>query len=219
MWQKAHPIGLRVGIIKSWPSEWFGKTKKQAADFFVEDLKIRAFVDNYFGRTGIAKLIIRKTDKEAELIIFSSKVGVIMGKDGEKIKAFEQKLEKKFHKPFKIMVKAVKKPELSAKIMAEYAATQIESRMPFRRVAKQIVQKVMEKGAIGVKVQVGGRLGGVDIARREKFSDGRVPLQTLRSDIDYHYTQAVTKYGVIGVKVWIAKWEVYKKSQKKVKSQ
>lgn len=103
------------------------------------------------------------------------------------------------------MVKAVKKPELSAKIMAEYAATQIESRMPFRRVAKQIVQKVMEKGAIGVKVQVGGRLGGVDIARREKFSDGRVPLQTLRSDIDYHYTQAVTKYGVIGVKVWIAK--------------
>ena len=163
----------------------------------------------------MAKVIVRKTDQEGELIIFGSKVGVIMGKDGERLKKFEQKLEKLFKKPFKITVKAVKKPELSAKIMAEFAASQIEGRMPYRRVAKQLVQKVMEKGAVGVKIQVGGRLGGVDIARSEKFTDGRVPLQTIRSDIDYHYTTAVTKYGVIGVKVWIAKGEVYNKTKAK----
>lgn len=110
-------------------------------------------------------------------------------------------------------MKSIKKPELSAKIMAEYAATQIESRMPFRRVAKQLVQKVMHSGAQGVKIQVAGRLGGVDIARSEEFSEGRVPLQTLRSDIDYNYTPAITKYGVIGVKVWISKGEIYSKGK------
>ena len=218
MWQKAHPIGLRVGIIKSWPTEWFAKSKTQSAQFFVEDIKIRSFIEKFYYRSGIAKVIIRKTDKEWEVIFFTSKVGVIMGKDWVKLKSFEEKLLQKFGKEFKVTVKAVKKPELSAQIMAEYAAMQIEWRMPFRRVCKQIVEKVMEKGAIGVKIQVGWRLGWVDIARVEKFSDWRVPLQTLRADIDYHYTQAITKYWVIWVKVWIAKWDVYAKKKSAAKA-
>lgn len=213
MWQKAHPIGLRVGIIKSWPTEWFAKSKTQSAQFFVEDIKIRNFVDKFYHRSWIAKVIIRKTDKEGEIIIFSSKIWVIMWKEWTKLKSFEEKLQKKFWKPFKVTVKAVKKPELSSRIMAEFAAMQIEGRMPFRRVCKQIVEKVMEKGAIWVKIQVGWRLGWVDIARTEKFSQGRVPLQTLRSDIDYFYTQAITKYGAIWIKVWIAKGEVYAKKK------
>lgn len=211
MWQKAHPIGLRVGIIKSWPTEWFAKTKSQSAQFFVEDVKIRALVDTFYHRSWVAKVIIRKTDKEGEIIIFSSKIWVIMWKDGIKLKSFEEKLLKQFGKPFKLTVKSVKKPELSARIMAEFAAMQIEWRMPFRRVCKQTVEKVMEKGAQWVKIQVAWRLGWVDIARSEKFSEWRVPLQTLRADIDYCYTQAHTKHWVVWIKVWIAKWDVYEK--------
>ena len=121
------------------------------------------------------------------------------------MKEFEQELLKKFKKPFKVTVKEVKNPELSAKVMAEYVASQLEERMPFRKVAKNVLQKVMERGALGIKIQIAGRLGGVDIARSEKFIDGRVSLQTFRADIDYYYLQAMTKYGVLGVKVWIEK--------------
>lgn len=213
MWQKAHPIGLRVGFVKSWPSERYASSKKQSANFFVEDVQIRNLVDTFYHRSGIAKIVIRKTEDEGEVILFTAKTGVVMGKDGAKLKEFEKQLHAKTGKPFSVTVKAIKKPELSAKVMAEYAATQIEGRMPFRRVAKQLVQKVMSSGAQGVKVQVAGRLGGVDIARSEEFSEGRVPLQTLRSDIDYNYTPSITKYGVIGVKVWISKGEIYTKGK------
>ena len=214
MWQKAHPIGLRVGIVKSWFSERHSKTKRQNADFFVEDMKLRAFIDDFYQRAGISRVVIRKTNKEGEVIIFASKVGVVMGKDGAKIKELEDKIEKKFGKVFKISIKAIKIPELSAKIMAEHIATQLEGRMPFRKIAKQVIQQIMDKGAVGVKVKVGGRLWGVDIARKETFNQGRVPLQTLRADIDYHSLQAHTKYGVLGVKVWIAKGEIFAKKSK-----
>ena len=186
---------MRVGIMKSRPSEWFAKTRRLSADFFVEDIKVRDFLEKKLARSGVAKVVIRKTLKEGEIILFASKVGVIMGKNGEKIKALEEELTKKFGKP----------PELSAKIMAEYIASQLEARMPYRKVVKQVLSRVMEKGASGIKIQIGGRLGGTDIARSEKFIDGRVSLQTFRSDIDYHYLQAMTKYGVLGIKVWIEK--------------
>ena len=138
---------MRVGIVKSWPCEWFGKTKRAGADFFVEDIKIRNYVDTQFPRSGISKVVIRKTAKEGEIIVFTSKVGVLMGKNGAKVKEFEDELKKRFDKEFKLTVKEVKNPELSAKIMAEFVASQLEARMPFRKVAKNVLQKVMEKGA------------------------------------------------------------------------
>ena len=216
MWQKVNPIGMRVWIMKSWPSEWFAKTKQQGADFFIEDIKIRDFVEESFPRTGIAKVVIRKTVKEGEIIIFSSKVWVLMWKQWEKLQIFEEKLEKKFGRPFKVVVKDFRVPEYSAKIMAEFIAAQLESRMPYRKVAKNVLAKVMQKWATGIKIQIWGRLWGADIARSEKFIDGRVSLQTFRSDIDYHYLQAMTKYGVLGVKVWIEKWMLIS-SKKKVR--
>ncbi|MCX6824472.1 MAG: 30S ribosomal protein S3 [candidate division SR1 bacterium] len=217
MGSKAHPIGMRVGIMKSRPAEWFAKYKRTGADFFVEDIKMRKFVDDTFGRAGISKVVIRKTAKEGEIIVFSSKVGVLMGKNGEKIKEFEEKLKAKFGKDMKVVIKEVKIPELSAKIMAEFIASQLEARMPFRKVAKNVLQKVMEKGAAGIKIQVGGRLGGTDIARTEKFIEGRVSLQTFRSDIDFYYLQARTKYGMLGVKVWIEKGILYNKVKEAAK--
>ncbi|AHB40851.1 ribosomal protein S3 [candidate division SR1 bacterium RAAC1_SR1_1] len=205
MGQKANPVGMRVGIVKSWPCEWFGKTKAIGSDFFVEDIKIRRFIEKTFPRTGVSKVVIRKTNKEGEIIIFTSKVGVLMGKQGTKVKEFEDMLKKTFNKDFKVVVKEVKNPELSAKIMAEFIAAQLEARMPYRKVAKNVLQKIIEKGAAGAKIQIGGRLGGTDIARTEKFINGRVSLQTFRSDIDYCHLQAMTKYGVLGVRVWIQK--------------
>lgn len=206
MWQKANPVGMRVGIVKSWPCEWFGKTKAIWSDFFVEDIKIRRFIEKTFPRTGVSKVVIRKTNKEGEIIIFTSKVGVLMGKQGTKVKEFEDMLKKTFDKDFKVVVKEVKNPELSAKIMAEFIAAQLEARMPYRKVAKNVLQKIIEKGAAGAKIQIGGRLGGTDIARTEKFINWRVSLQTFRSDIDYCHLQAMTKYGVLWVRVWIQKW-------------
>lgn len=218
MWQKVNPVGMRVGIMKSWPAEWFAKNKKESADFFVEDIQIRRFIEEKYPKAGIAKVVIRKTWKEGELIIFTSKIGVLMWKQWEKIKEFEVALAKKFGKPFKVTIKEVKIPEFSAKVMAEFIAQQLEARMPYRKVAKNVIQKVMERWASGIKVQVGWRLGWTDIARTEKFIEGRVSLQTFRSDIDYYYLQAMTKYGVLGVKVWIEKWTVFipKKKSKKM---
>ncbi len=213
MWSKANPIGMRVWIMKSRPSEWFAKYKRTGADFFVEDIKMRKLVEDTFPRIGISKVVIRKTAKEGEIIIFSAKVGVLMGKNWEKIKQFEDLLKKKFKKDMKVIIKEVKIPELSAKIMAEFIASQLEARMPFRKVAKNVLQKVMEKWASGIKIQVGWRLGWVDISRSEKFIEGRVSLQTFRSDIDYFHIQARTKYGMLGVKVWIEKGILYNKAQ------
>ena len=205
MWQKADPRGLRVGVTRSRSSEWYGKTKRQAAEFFVQDMQIRKFVDETYKRTGVAKIVIRMTEKETEIIVFTAKPALILGKEGKKLEEFQKKLEKKFGGEFKVVLKDVRLPELSAKIMAEFAAQQLEARLPFRRVAKTLIQKVMEKWATGIKVQVSGRLGWVDLSRSEKFSQGRISLQTLRSDIDYCATTALTKYGILGVKVWISR--------------
>jgi len=213
MWQKVNPIWMRVGIMKSRPSEWFAKTKLQWADFFVEDIKIRNFIEKKYLQSAIAKIIIRKTAKECEVIIFASKVWVLMWKQGENIKNMENELSKMFDKKFIISVKEVRVPEFSAKIMAEFISSQLENRMPYRKVAKNVLQKVMQRWANGIKISIGGRLNWADIARTEKFIDGRVSLQTFRSDIDYHEMQAMTKYWVLGVKVWIEKWTLYNKKK------
>ena len=218
MWQKVNPVWMRVGSMKSWPCEWYAKTKKQWADFFVEDIKIRNFIEKKYPQTGIAKVIIRKTQKECELIIFTSKVWVLMGKQWANIKDLETELERKFHKKFKVNVKEVKVPEFSAKVMAEFISSQLENRMPYRKVAKNVLQKVMQKWANWIKISVGWRLNWAEIARAEKFIDGRVSLQTFRSDIDYHYMQAMTKYGVLWVKVRIEKGTLYNKKKAPKKS-
>ena len=215
MGQKVNPTWMRVGIMKSWPSEWFPKRKRTGSDFFVEDIKIRNFIDKTFPRSGISKVVIRKTETEGEIILFTTKVWVLMGKNGDRIKETEQKMKENFWKDFKINVNEVRTPELSARVMAEFIATQIENRMPYRKVIKNTVAKIMAKGAEGVKIQIGGRLNGADIARSEHFIEGRVSLQTFRSDIDYHYLQAMTKYGVLGIKVWIQKGTQYSSVKKK----
>jgi len=217
MWQKVNPVWMRVWIMKSWPVEWFAKTRQAGADFFVEDIKLRNFIDKLFPRSGISKVVIRKTAREWEIIIFASKVGVIMWKQWTKIKEAEESLKKKFWKEFKINIKEVRLPELSARVMAEFIATQLEARMPFRKVAKNTLAKILEKWAMWAKIQIWWRLNGADIARTEKFIEWRVSLQTFRSDIDYYYLQAMTKYWVLWVKVWIEKWTLYwnKKQAKK----
>ncbi len=209
MWQKVHPTGFRTGVTKSWQSEWFAKSKQDNKALFIEDIKVRTHVDAYYARKWVAKIVIRKTMQEGEIILFSSKPAVILGKDGITLKTLEDQLKAKFNKVFKVSVKEVRVPELSAKIMAEFVASQIEGRTPYRRVAKQLLDTVMQKWALGIKIQVGGRLNGADISRAEKFIKGRIPLQTLRADIDYWYTTAMTKYGILGIKVWICKGEVF----------
>ncbi|HMY80730.1 MAG TPA: 30S ribosomal protein S3 [Candidatus Absconditabacterales bacterium] len=213
MGQKAHPVGLRVGTMKSWMSEWFPRKKSQKSDMFVEDIKLRNFISKACPNCGIAKIVIRKTSSEGELLIFTSKPAFILGKDSKNILNLETKINRLFGKPFKITLKEVRTPELSAKVMNEFIIQQIENRLPFKRVCKQIIEKVMEKGAQGIKIQISGRLNGVDIARTEKYAQGVVPLQTLRADIDYHYDVAKTKYGVLGVKVWICRGELFKKEK------
>lgn len=221
MWQKVNPVGMRVGIMKSRPCEWFSRNKQQDRTFFVEDMKIRNEVESAFPKSWIAKTVIRKTNKEVEVIIFTSKVGILMWKQWNKLKEFEDKLKAKFKKDIKITIKEIKNPELSAKVMAEFISSQLEARMPYRKVAKNAIQKVMEKWATGIKIQVWWRLWWVDISRSEKFIDWKVSLQTFRSDIDYHYMQAMTKYWVLWVKVWIQKWTLYaqKAWQKKMSIQ
>lgn len=214
MWQKVDPRWFRTWVTKSWPCEWFAKSKKQSSQFFVEDIKLRRFIDKYYKNSWIAKVVIRKTDKEAEVIIFTAKPALLIWKEWKKLQDFQAEIEKNFEKKFKIIVKEIKIPEHSAKIMAEFAVEQLEKRVPYRRVAKTVMQKVMEKWWIWIKIQVWWRLWWVDLSRIEKFIDWRVPLQTLRSDIDYHYTTALTKYWILWVKVWIYKWDVYNKANK-----
>ncbi len=148
MGQKVDPRGFRVGVMQPWPCEWYAVTQKQGAQFFVEDIKIRELIEKVYPRAGISKVVIRKSDKEGEVMIFGAKPATIIGKDGKKLSDFEATLTKMYNKPYKIVVKEIKVPELSAKIMSEFTAVQLESRMPFRRVAKGVIQKIMEKGAI-----------------------------------------------------------------------
>lgn len=180
---------------------------------FIEDILLKRFINKACPNCGIAKIVIRKTITEWELLIFTSKPAFILGKDSKNILNIENQLKKKFGKPFKITLKEVRVPELSAKIMNEFIISQVENRLPFKRVCKQVLEKVMEKWAQGAKIQIAWRLNGVDIARTEKYSQWVVPLQTLRADIDYHYDVARTKYWVLGVKVWICRGELFKKEK------
>ena len=213
MWQKVHPIWFRTWVTRSHPAEWFAKTRKDNSSMFVEDILIRNFLEEYYKRSWVSKIVIRKTSTEWEILLFTAKPAVILGKDSSKLKLAELKLHQKFNKSFKITIKEIKTPELSSKIMSEFVATQIEWRTPYRRVAKMAVDKIMEKWAQWVKIQIWGRLNWADMSSVQKFSKWRIPLQTLRADIDYNHCIAMTKYGVLWIKVWICKWESFSKAK------
>jgi len=212
MWQKVDPRGFRTGIVKGWVSEYFAPTKQKSVDYMVQDLNVRNFIDKFYRYAGISKVVFRKgevADKvKNDILIFTAKPALVLGKEGKKLEEFKRALKKKFGEDFDVVVKEISRPELSARIMCEYIASQLERRMPYRRVVKSTLEKISSKGAKWVKIQIGGRLNGAEMARKETFKDGRIPLQTLRADVDYYYTQANTKYGVLGIKVWIYKWDI-----------
>lgn len=209
MGQKVNPKGLRIGIIHSWDSNWFAN-KKQYKGLLHEDIQIREFVTEYYKDGFIGKVEILRDANNTQLIIYTSRPGVIIGRQGEGIEDFEKQLEKKFKgKNFTVNVKEIKKADTNAAIVAENIGKQITRRVSYRRAIKTAIQRAMENGAKGIKVQVKGRLNGVEIARSETFTEGKIPLHTFRANIDFALYGTPTTYGIIGIKVWIYKGEVF----------
>jgi len=204
--QKVNPIGLRIGINKTWNSRWFAD--KNYAKFLHEDLKIRNYLKKQFYHAGIADVVIERSPEKAKVIIYTARPGSIIGKKGAELENLKKNLQKFTKNEIFIQVEEVRKPELSAVLVAENVALQLERRVAFRRAMKKAVTAAMRAGAKGIKISCAGRLAGAEIARTEWYREGRVPLQTLRADIDYGVATAKTKYGVIGVKVAIFKGEV-----------
>lgn len=209
MGQKIHPKGLRVGIIEGWDSFWFAG-EKDYAKFLSEDLKLRKYLKNSLYKAGISRIFIGRKANQIEIDLHTSKPGLIIGKGGKEVTAIREALMKKSGKQIQLNVREESKPEACSVLVAENIAFQLERRVSYRRVMKQAVAKVLRSGGKGVKIMCGGRLGGSEIARKEKYRAGRVPLQTLRAKIDYGFAEAMTIYGKIGVKVWIYKGEVLK---------
>lgn len=207
MGQKVNPHGLRVGIIKDWDSKWFAN-KKDFGDLLVEDHKIRELIKNKAGASGVSKTEIERASNRVKISIFTAKPGMIIGKAGANIEELRKELEKLTGKTILINVEEIRNQDMDAQLVAENIASQLERRISFRRAMKQTIQRVMRSGAKGVKTMVSGRLGGADIARSEGYSEGTIPLQTLRADIDYGFAEADTTYGKLGVKVWLYKGEV-----------
>ena len=207
MGQKVNPHGLRVGVIKDWSSNWYAD-KKSFSDNLVEDYKIREYLKKELYQAGVSKLKIERTRKKIKVTIYTAKPGIVIGRGGEGIEALKKKIERLTTKTVLVNVEEVRKPDLDAQLVAENIAFQLERRITFRRAMKGAIQRTMKEGAKGIKTQVSGRLGGADMARSEGYSEGTIPLQTLRADIDYGFAEANTTYGKIGVKVWLYKGEV-----------
>lgn len=216
MGQKVNPIGLRLGIVKTWESQWYAG--KNYSDYILEDYKIRKFIKEKLSHAGIAKVNIERSSNNVKLRIFTSRPGIIIGKKGSEISILKKDLEvmlgiHQTGREVLIDIQEVKKPELNAQLVAENIALQIERRVAFRRAMKRGMQSAMRFGAQGIKVICSGRLGGAEMARTEQYREGRVPLHTLRADIDYGFVESKTTYGIIGVKVFIFKGEILKKDQ------
>ena len=204
MGQKMNPNGLRVGIIKDWNSKWYADSK-HFADYLVEDHKIREYVKKKLYASGISKVEIERTAKFVKVNVYTAKPGLVIGKGGNLAESLKAELQKMIGKDVNLNIVEVKSPDLDAQLVAENIAGQLERRISFRRAMKQAMQRTMRAGAQGIKVMVSGRLGGAEIARSEWAKEGRIPLQTLRADVDYGFTEADTIMGKIGVKVWIFK--------------
>ena len=208
MGQKVNPTGIRLGITEQWTSNWFA-TSKDYANYLYDDLQVRKILHKRLKGAAVSRIQIERPAKNAKITIHSARPGVIIGKKGGDIEVLKAEITKLMKVPVHISIAEIKKPELDAKLVADNVAQQLERRVMFRRAMKRAVQTTMKQGALGIKVSVGGRLGGAEIARSEWYREGRVPLHTFRADIDYSTAEAHTTYGVIGVKVWIYKGEVH----------
>ena len=217
MGQKVNPIGLRLGIVKTWESRWYAD--KNYADYILEDYKVRSFIKKKLYHAGVSRIEIERSSKRISLRIFTSRPGIVIGKKGSEISLLKQEIEKIVTHEVLIDIQEIRKPEIDAQLVAENIALQIERRVAFRRAMKRGVSSAMRFGAQGVKVICGGRLGGAEMARREWYREGRVPLHTLRADIDYGFTEARTTYGAIGVKVFVFKGEILKKDKVEYENQ
>jgi small subunit ribosomal protein S3 len=206
MGQKVHPESLRVGYIHDWKSSWFNE--REFSDYLLEDLGIRDHIETKLAHAGLSDITIRKDKNEIEVNIHTARPGIVIGKSGTEVDALRRDLHRITGKAVKVNILEIKRPELDAKLVAQSIAEQLQNRVAFRRAMKRSLTSAMRSGAKGVKVQVSGRLGGAEMARTEGYSDGRVPLHTLRADIDYGFWEARTTFGRIGVKVWINKGEI-----------
>ena len=206
MGQKVNPHGLRVGVIKDWDSKWYADA--DFADCLVEDYNIRKFLKKKLYSAGVSKIEIERASDKVKVIVYTAKPGVVIGKGGADIEVTKKELQKMTGKKVNVDIKEIKRPDKDAQLVAENIATQLENRVSFRRAMKSCMGRAMKSGALGIKTAVSGRLGGADMARTEFYSEGTIPLQTLRADIDYGFAEADTTYGKMGIKVWIYKGEV-----------
>ena len=206
MGQKVNPHGLRVGVIKDWDSKWYADA--EFSDYLVEDYNIRKFLKKKLYSAGVSKIEIERASDRVKVIIYTAKPGVVIGKGGAEIEVTKKELAKFTDKKVMVDIKEIKRPDRDAQLVAENIAQQLENRVSFRRAMKSCMGRTMKSGAMGIKTCCSGRLGGADIARAEFYSEGTIPLQTLRADIDYGFAEANTTYGKVGVKVWIYKGEI-----------
>ena len=214
MGQKVNPHGLRVGVIKDWDSKWYADA--EFSDYLVEDYNIRKFLKKKLYSAGVSKIEIERASDRVKVIIYTAKPGVVIGKGGAEIEVTKKELSKLTDKKVMVDIKEIKRPDRDAQLVAENIAQQLENRVSFRRAMKSCMGRTMKSGAMGIKTCCSGRLGGADIARAEFYSEGTIPLQTLRADIDYGFAEANTTYGKVGVKVWIYKGEVLPAKKAKV---
>lgn len=213
MGQKVNPHGLRVGVIKDWDSKWYAEG--DFADYLVEDYNIREFLKKKLYSAGVSKIEIERASDRVKVVLYTAKPGVVIGKGGAEIEKVKAELQKYTDKKLVVDIKEIKRPDRDAQLVAENIAQQLENRVSFRRAMKSCMSRSMKAGALGIKSAVSGRLGGADIARTEFYSEGTIPLQTLRADIDYGFAEADTTYGKVGVKVWIYNGEVLPKKAAK----
>ncbi len=213
MGQKTHPIGFRIGVIETWRSRWYAK-KNVFGKFLLEDIKIRQHVKDEYRAAGIPKIEIERTGEVINVIVHTARPGVLVGRKGIRVDSLKDSLEQITKKTCHLHIREIKRPELEAILVAEAIAEQLEKRASFRRTMKKAIQTTIQSGAKGIKIVVAGRLGGAEIARTEKMREGRIPLQTLRANVDYGTAIARTTYGVIGVKVWIYKGDIFPKGSK-----
>lgn len=216
MGQKVNPKGFRVGVIRDWDTRWYAN-KKDYRHFLYEDYQVRKYVKSKLYASGISKIEIERAGGRLKLNIFTAKPGIVIGRGGQEVEVLRQNLEKMTGKKVSVNITEVKRPELDAQLVAENVAQSLERRIAFRRAMKQTVTRTMRMGAEGIKIMCAGRLGGAEIARTEWYAEGKVPLHTLRADIDYGFAEADTAYGKIGIKVWIYKGEVLKQKTVNIK--
>jgi small subunit ribosomal protein S3 len=209
MGHKVHPKGFRLGIVADWESIWFAKTAYPV--LILEDMKLRDYLFRQTKRAGVSSVIIKRRADQIEVDLYAARPGILIGKGGEEVQKLREEMRILLQKRVNINVKEEKNPENNAKFLAEMIAIQLEKRVAFRRAMRQVIMRARKAGAQGIKVECSGRLNGAEIARREWYREGRVPLQTIRADIDYAFTEALTTYGKIGVKVWVYKGDILKK--------